>query len=70
MERKVLEQLQLLLSDHVNNKSPGEALVIDVSLIKKKIHNDFLEDLIQYLNSNGFNGYYCSNEKKVFAFIV
>ncbi|MFN1531600.1 hypothetical protein [Vibrio jasicida] len=70
MDKKTLEHLDSLLSDYINNKVSSETLIINLRLIKKKVHNDFLEDVIQYLNGNGFNCYYCGEEKKIFAFVV
>lgn len=70
MDNNIIEYLDLLLEDYLKDESKSESLIIDVSLIKKKIHHDFLEDLIQYLNCKGFNAYYCSEEKKIFAFTI
>lgn len=70
MEKNVLEYIELLLENYLNKSDQDEPIIIDVSLIKKKVHHDFLEDLIQYLNCNGFNAYYCSNEKKIIGFLI
>ncbi|KIF48790.1 hypothetical protein M445_05460 [Vibrio owensii 47666-1] len=70
METKVLEYLETLCIEHINNSSPNQPLVIDVSVIKKKIHNDFLEDVFRYLESKKFNAYYCSEKRMIFAFPI
>ena len=70
MDNSIIEYLDLFLVNYLNDELKSESLIIDVSLIKKKIHHDFLEDLIQYLNRKGFNAYYCREEKKVFAFAI
>ncbi len=58
--------------NHYNEKESNEntSLIINVSLIRKKIHHDFLEDLIIFVESFGFNAYFCNKEKKLIAFPV
>lgn len=49
-------------------KGDKTALTIDVHTIRKKVHHDFLEDLIQYVEKQGFSVYFCHDSKNIIAF--
>lgn len=63
------EKLDDLISQYIASRD-NNPFVFDVRFLKKKIHHDFLEDLIRHLDTLGFNAYYSSGEKTIVAFPI